>query len=160
MNQKNIKLLHYISILGLFMMSVIFLFMPGDPFAYGVTLKKVLLAILFWSGMISVIVTQVKLTNIFKSSKEYNEKFRKRKIGIACFFSNRYASIADLVCVLSLILLIISFFLGEKMGYFYCVIYIIWFIFLFSFSMHCILNGKKYYYIRHILRSKELNKGV
>lgn len=149
MKMNKSRLLLLVSIAGFFVMSASFLLMPINAGKPGATLAKIVVGSLFWLGLSAGVVSQILLTKELKGTLAAMKRSprRKRGIGLITFLSNRYAAAADAVMVLSLILLILSLFLSRAFGYF-C--YIIWFVFLFSFSMHCVLNGKNYYSMKLI----------
>lgn len=81
--------------------------------------------------------------------------FRKKqmatrgKIGIITFFRNTPAKLMDCICIAGIILLLISVKAEFLQGYLQ---YIISFLVLFSFHMHCILNGENFQYMCNEIR--------
>lgn len=145
-NKKGFMML-YISIGSFFLMSVSFLLMPIDFAAKGLQIFNLLIGIMFWAFLILGIVTQAMLNKQRKSWLVRNRirRFQFRgKIGLISFLQNLPACIADGILVLSIIGLIISIIATNGIGY---TCYIFMAMTVFSFCMHCILNGKVYYFL-------------
>lgn len=139
---KKARILLSGSVVSFFLMSASFLLMPIDLMANAVV------GIMFWIFFLLGIVFQIILASQ-KESWIQNEQKRKRRlhkkrVGIFSFMQNFLACIADVICVLCIIGLIVSVYLTNGIGY---VCYIFMAMLSFSFCMHCILNGKIYYYI-------------
>lgn len=152
---RDITLL-YISIISYFVMAVTILFMSTENYAFRTTI-----AIIFYIGLIIGIVTQVLLSkrrrNWIKENKVSDEKMLDGRIGLLAIAQNRFALVADGACVVSLIAFIISHFVSYGLAY---VGFVFLAIFIFAFCMHCVLNGKVYYYItnKRRLLKKERSK--
>lgn len=145
-NKKGFMML-YISIGSFFLMSVSFLLMPIDFAAKGLQFFNLLIGIMFWAFLILGIVTQVILGQIRKNWFIRNRirRFQFRsKVGLVSFAQNLPACIADGIFLVSLIGLIISVIVTNGIGY---ACYIFMALLVFSFCMHCILNGKIYYFL-------------
>lgn len=104
---------------------------------------------IFWLGFIGVIVTSIYITVSKNKDKDFKKTYTKRrKFGLTHFFQNKYAFVCDVFLFVSIIaFLITSIFLGTT---------ILPFLFLslliFSFGMHCMLNGSNYIYINYKVR--------
>lgn len=149
---KKQKFMFWISALGFFAMSLSFLFMYQDIMYIGVPLRIIIAGIAFWGMLIIAVAAQLMLCVSMRELIKSDFSTKKRKIGLICCFSNRYAAVADLFMIVSMIILIISFIFTDASNYFN---YIILSVFVFSFSMHCILNGRKFYYMIHNKYFKE-----
>lgn len=105
--------------------------------------------ILFWLSLLGSIAIYVVLAcrrrRWYQNSQARRGRFM-RGIGIISFFKNRYAMVADVSMMASLCALVVSFWLTNGHGW---VAYLCTAWFLFSFSMHCVLNGKIFYYVTH-----------
>lgn len=152
MKIKKQKYMFWISTLGFFVMSLSFLLMYRDIMYIGVPPRTIIAGIAFWGMLIVGVVAQLMLYISMREPIKSDFSTKKRKIGLICFFSNRYAAIADLLMMVSAIILIISFIFTDASNYFN---YIILSVFVFSFSMHCVLNGRKFYYMIHNKYFKE-----
>ena len=152
MKMKKQKCMFWISAFGFFAMSLSFLFIYQDIMYIGTSIRKVIAGIVFWVMLIIGIAAQIMLYLSLRKSIKADFTTKKRKIGLICFFSNRYAAVADLFMTLSVITLIISYAFTDASNYFN---YIILSVFVFSLSMHCILNGRKFYYMKHNKYFKE-----
>ena len=155
MGKKKNYMTLYTSIGSFFLMSVSFLLMPIDFAAKGQQIFNLLIGIMFWVFLILGIITQTMLNRARKSwfIRNHIRRFQFRgKIGLISFLQNLPACIADGMLVLSVIGLIISIIVTNGIGY---VCYIFMSLTVFSFCMHCILNGKIYFFL--INQDKILN---
>ena len=150
MNKKRTDVVWLgVSVFFFLMLSISFLLMPiegGNPekslSGYGLAAGA-----MFWLSIIMMIVTQSVLARRRKSwctAHRIRKSKMPQKIGLISFFKNGYAIIADVVTVISLAGFIIAMFATQGTGY---ICYVFASLFVFSFSMHCVLNGKVYYYI-------------
>ncbi len=145
----------YISIISFFLMSASFLVMPFDYKTTGIEAMDFLGGIMFWMFLILGIASQIILAQKRKNwfIKNHVRRFKgKSKIGIVAFFQNLPAIIADCMVILSVLGLTISAIVTDGTGY---VCYIFVSSLVFSFSMHCIFNGKIYNFLANI--DKDLN---
>lgn len=158
MGKKKEIILLYISIGCFFLMSVSFLLMPIDFATKGLQIFNLLIGIMFWVFLLLGIITQFILGHMRKNWFIRNRirKFQFRsKVGLISFVQNLPACIADGIFVISLIGLIISVIATNGIGY---ACYIFMALLVFSFCMHCILNGKVYYFLTNqdkILKSSQ-----
>lgn len=136
-------------IFSFFMLSVSFLLMPlGDTaFVNGISVYALAAGIIFWVSIIIAIVAQSVLAGRrrawYRTHQGEKQKI-KQSIGVWSFFQNAYASIVDIAAILSLIGLIVAMFVTKGTGY---ICYVLVALFVFSFSMHCVLNGKVAFYV-------------
>ena len=109
----------------------------------------------FWIGLIGTIYMALKINCSRKGSYRFNELFGNRKqLGLIHFFQNTEAMIMDVTMVISLIVLIIARLCSANLQ----IIYVIIAVFVFSFGMHCMLNGINYKYINYSKYVKEQKK--
>ena len=102
--------------------------------------------LLFWIGLIGTIIFAVKINTSRKRSPVFKELYGdKTKLGLIHFFQNRFAIISDSVLFLSIIGLIISRITSNNLN----IQFILLSILIFSFGMHCMLNGIDYIYIKY-----------
>lgn len=150
MNRKKVDSIWLgISVFCFLLLAISFLLMPFGTTATADKISAVTLisGIVFWASIVLGIVAQCVLSSRRKAwySKNRIKKSRvKQKIGLISFFKNTYAAIADIGLALSLTGLIAVLIVTQGTGY---VCYVFISLFVFSFSMHCILNGKNYYYV-------------
>ena len=97
---------------------------------------------LFWGCMIAGYVVFCVI-NAHRKKESDGENIKKR-LGLISFFSNKYAQIFDIAMAASFVLILICG-LVLKMDNGVLVLFIS--MFIFSFHMHCILNGVNYAYI-------------
>ncbi len=148
----------YISIGSFFLMACSFLLMPINFETTNLQFMSYCVGIMFWVFLILGIVSQIILAKQRKNWFIRNRirRFRtKSKSGVIAFVQNLPATIADITLVISIIALIVSIVLTNAMGY---ACYIFMALLVFSFCMHCILNGKIYYYLTNqssILRTAQ-----
>ena len=128
--------------------SLIFSFMTSDATTAG-RVGSITIGIIFWLGLIAGVVFTILLSKQIKATG-----IHKGKIGLITFFSNPIAIIFDCLMILSFIgsVLIVVFQSEQLIGYFVIAL------FIFSFEMHCVLNGKNYLYIKQ-KKQEEKNNG-
>lgn len=138
-----------LSIFFFLMFSVSFLLMPlgSETPTENISAYTMVAGLMFWISIIMGIVTQCVLAHRRRSWYVIH-RIRKvratQKFGVISFFKNSYATVADAVTILSLIGLVIAMIATQGTGY---ICYVLVSLFVFSFSMHCILNGKVFYHI-------------
>ncbi len=141
MQNKTDGLLLCVSIAGFFLLSVSFMLMPIDQLGF-------LPGILFWSGLIIgtalQIILEVRRRSLFSKYNIKRKTMQKPRNGLLSFACNRIATIADIALLVSLVASVPAFLLTHARGY---VCYVCLALLVFSFSMHCILNGRIYFYI-------------
>ncbi len=149
MNNKKDSIWMGISIAFLLMLSISFLLMlPEDDSS--IVEKSVFMFVsggMFWVSSIMLVISQIVLSRQRKKWYAVN-KVRKdigsRRLGVISFFSNTLATVADIISVLSLVGLVIAMVASKGGGY---ICFVLISIFVFSFGMHCILNGRVYYFV-------------
>ena len=147
-----------LSIFFFLMFAVSFLLMPlgSETPTESISVYTMVAGLMFWISIIMEIVTQCVLAHRRRSWYVIH-RIRKvratQKIGLVSFFKNSYATIADVVTILSLIGLVIAMIATQGTGY---ICYVLVSLLVFSFSMHCILNGKVFCHI--INQNKMQNK--
>lgn len=150
MNLKKGFIPLMISIFGFLIMSSSFLLIPIDIEVISLRIS----GFMFWSGLIVGIGFQVYLS-IYRRNMMTNRIRRKInrqvKIGIISLCRNTVAIIFDSIMAISVIGLIITMILTNGMG---TICYVFIFLTIFSFCMHCIFNGRIYYYITGRSRKK------
>lgn len=137
------------SIIFFLMLSVSFLLMPlgNEASTESISLYTLIAGLMFWISIIMGIITQCVLAYRRKNWQAIHRIKKARvaqRIGLISFFKNSYAAIADAATILSLIGLVIVMIATQGSGY---ICYVCISLFVFSFSMHCILNGKVFYYV-------------
>lgn len=158
-NQKSELILLIVSIASFLLLSLAFVLMPLKNIT-GMAVFSILPGIMFWLFLLLGILTQVLLANkrknwIVKNKAQMNA-FYKKRIGIFSFAQNPPAIIADVICMLSIIAFVVAMYLTNGTGFRYICIAIA----IFSFCMHCILNGKIYDYITKKNKITKSRKGV
>ena len=158
MKQRQIdRILLGISVGGFLIMSVSFLVMPIESIT-------ILPGLLFWLGLVLgiglQIVLEVRRRAFFKSYAIRREKMQKPKNGLLSFGSNSVAIIADRSMIISFVAMILAFVFTKGYGY---VCYVFIATTVFSFCMHCVLNGRIYFHaknqlkVRQVLEQKKAN---
>lgn len=112
------------------------------------TVISVILGVVFWVGILGGIVCDLLL-----SKRRRKAQYQSGKLGVISFFSNRYAKIADIVAVISFIASL-AVLISETTA---AVGAVALGMFIFSFAMHCVFNGKNYHYITN--STEEKNNG-
>lgn len=105
--------------------------------------------ILFWIALIGTITMAAYITYSRQRSKGFQQAYPNHKrLGLIHFFQNTEAFIFDVLMFISLIGFIITrIWVGTTMWPF-----IFLSILIFSFGMHCMLNGSNYIYINYKIR--------
>lgn len=144
-NVRKIKRLFWLAVGFLFLMSGTILFMPMVS-KTGENNRQVLLLMgtVFWGSAIAG-YTMLLLAN---SERKW---FLKNKVGIdnkmnclpgiITFFTNVPATIADVVAILSFVLMVIINFTDRRYNY---ISYVLLFLLVLSLNMHCLFNGRIY----------------
>lgn len=130
-----------ISIISYFLLAASFLFMPLEN-----EQLQIMAGVMFWVFLILGIVSQVLLAIWFRQACSKNKEWRiqKQRIGIFTIGKNKFSVVADIVLLISAVTFVVLMIFTRGTGY---ISYIVLTILVFSFSMHCVLNGKVYYYI-------------
>lgn len=106
----------------------------------------------FWVGIVGTFYMSWRINQCRKRSVRINDcKAKWKQIGLLHFFKNKYATLADSIMFFSLVgLVCIKLF--TKTSFF---AYLFLAVFIISFGMHCMLNGKCYEYIKEKRRDVE-----
>lgn len=156
--KKNMdSLLLGLSVGGFLNLAISFLLMPVDG-------AGIAPGILFWGGLIIGVALQIVLETrrkaLFARYDVKRESMQKARNGLISFGSNHLALIADILMVVSVIATILVFVLTKGAGY---LCYVSLSVLVFSFCMHCILNGRIYIFVknqkkvRQVLEQKKAN---
>lgn len=146
---KTESILLWVSIAALTALSASFLLMPMND-STSVNGNSAYLYIsggMFWASLVIIAIVQCVLSGYRKKWLAINrvKRMNQQRCGAISFFNNAFAIVADIATVLSLIGLIIAFVVTKGRGF---VCFAMISAFVFSFGMHCILNGKIYYFIK------------
>lgn len=141
-------ILFIISLFFFLLMSCSPLLIPMDRHLEIVDLMDFLPGSLFWGGMICGGICQVVLNIRRKQTLEKQgarkNQARKGRNGLICFFKNIPAIISDVTCVVSLAGLIVTTVISNGNDYIWLAMLTV---FLFTFCLHCIFNGRIYHYL-------------
>ncbi len=142
--KKADRCLLAISVIGYLFLSVSVLLMPVGNGVLRETPWRYLLGGLFWLSLLVGIIPQFVLSARYRSwhkkqagGKKQPEK--SQRIGLISFFQNPLARGADILLILSIVALVLFILLVNNTSY---VCYILFALIIFSFCMHCILNGR------------------
>lgn len=102
-----------------------------------------LVGICFWGGLIAGYI----LFGVINSKRKKKKESAKKRPGVICFFSNKYAKVFDILFVISLILSVVFMFIPALNQGIVLVLFIS--VCVFSLHMHSILNGVNYEYIQN-----------
>ncbi|MBE5872839.1 MAG: hypothetical protein E7287_00370 [Lachnospiraceae bacterium] len=126
----------------------------------GTTIQKVaayIVAFMFWTSIIFEILLAHWSDGERKQLDRYVlrcREIRRAPSGIFSFLKNTEAMVADILLFVSVAALGIILWMQIKTSW---IIISVLSIFVLSFSLHCILNGKNYRYLKKL---KEQNKGA
>lgn len=150
MSKKKVDIIWLVvSIFFFLLFACSFLIMPMETKAriFNISVNTFVSGLMFWVSIVMGIVTQcilaVRKKKWYKMNHIKNVKSSQR-LGLISFFRNNYATAADIVSAVSLIGFIVSMVVTYGTAY---ICYVFVSLFAFSFSMHCILNGKIFYHI-------------
>ncbi len=139
---KQLKKMMWWIWICLFISSFSLLFSFGGDFN-GSTMNKIFAyatGLGFWLGLL---IGYILLFVLNRNRKRYDNTALTRRAGIICFFSNRYATVFDILLAVSLIVTVLFFVLLS----YHSEAIIALCICLFSLHMHIILNGINFQYI-------------
>lgn len=147
--QKTEYILFGVSVLSFLMLAVSFLLMPieSETTQDKISVIALIAGVMFWVSIFIGLATQVILSVRRKkwySANRIKADKKEQKTGLISFFRNKYAIIADIASAISLIGLVVAMIVTHSTGY---ICYVFVSAFIFSFSMHCILNGKVFYFV-------------
>lgn len=100
--------------------------------------------VMFWVGLIIGCTMQIILIKKYRKAISRNKRHKSEKIGLISFFKNKIAIIFDILFIISIIGFIVEIVFTDMTPY---ICYITLSLLIFSFIMHCILNGKIFRYI-------------
>ncbi len=125
-----------------------------------ISIVSIICGICFWLFLILGIIFQIVLSNRIRKWKSKFYRIRrsmrmKPKLGIISFFKNIPGMISDILFVISILTLGISYFLSNGTS---IVCYISLSLAFYSFCTHCIFNGKNFYYMTNQRQIEEMYK--
>ena len=98
----------------------------------------------FWIGILGIVYCALKINKCRKRSLRFREQDTKQKqLGLVHFLQNKPAMVADVAMFVSLI----GFFIIKMCWESNTLSFALLAIFIFSFGMHCMLNGISYKFI-------------
>lgn len=148
--RKQRKRMLYIYTAFLAVLSVSVFMMPfGIRMADESMVLTYISGILFWIGLLGTIAMALYITYSRRRSQGFAKTYPNHKrLGLIHFFQNMPAFICDVLMFISLIGFIITrIWVGTTIWPF-----IFLSILIFSFGMHCMLNGSNYTYIHYKIR--------
>ncbi len=132
-----------LSIYGYLVMSISFLLMPFESMG-------IASGVCFWAGLLLgttlQVVLEIRRRAFFARIKVDRRAMQKNRNGLLSFGSNLAAKIADWTLAVSLVATTMVFVLTGGYGF---VCYVCIAVTLFSFCLHCILNGRIYVHAKH-----------
>lgn len=158
MNTKRDKRLMIMSLICLAVSSFSILGVVNASFDenYGSKAAAITVAVAFWAGLIIGYALLIKLNINRRASAVKIGRFKTGgcQFGIFKFFRNKEATVADIVMMLSLISFIIFRILDDVSVYLDLTVIAL---LIYSFHLHCILNGQNYRYIK-LLKNNQREK--
>jgi hypothetical protein len=144
------KLLFYLTVSFMALLSFTFLFMPyaseeaDKPDKLGLYLTGGAFWIFMILGYGFALIMGFRRRKIIKKYG-YDKISSFRRLGILRFFSNKTAGFCDVIFLISLVCFLICQFISYKNE---MVIYLLLSVTICFFHMHCMFNGRNYKYIR------------
>ena len=155
LEKKILKKLLYLSIACFLIFSVSFLLMPVEALG-------IIPGLMFWFGLIFAIISQILLElrrrSFFTAHNVDRRTMQKPHCGLLTFFANQYARMMDITFLVALIFSIAIFGITKGFGYI-CNVCIS--ISVFTFYMHCVLNGRNYFHTTNydtVLKAVKMNR--
>lgn len=141
------KILKYTFIAFLVLISVSLLLMPiSNGTEESNRILTICAGLFFWLGLMGTLTMALVINRNRKIDKKFKKEFPKLKqLGIIHFFQNKYACIADVAMFISLV----GFLISELWINVLFVSFFFLAVFVFSFGMHCMLNGINYKYLNY-----------
>ena len=145
------KRLLYIYIVFLTILSASIILMPiGELF--GVEVYNAVSGGLFWIGFIGVLASAIYITISRRRSRGFDRLYPNfKRFGPMHFFSNKAALIFDVLMFIAFIGFCIVCLLTENLTLKFVMLSSV----IFSFGMHCMLNGSNYIYINYPTRREK-----
>lgn len=149
--RKKQMFAHYVIFLLVWTISI-FLMYIASMYKDATKVPTLIAGGVFWIGLIGTLGSARKINNTRKNSYIFKkENSRIKQFGLIFFFKNKEATVADIAMIVSLLgfaavriyadsLFLLFFFLA---------------VFVFSFGMHCLLNGKNYIYLKYKVRRED-----
>lgn len=152
MSRKQIDtLLLGLSIGAFGIMSISFLLMPMEQIS-------ILAGGIFWlallTGLILQVILEIRRRDFFARYRVRRQQMQRKRNGLLTFGANRIARMADTVLALSVICLILAFWLTRGTSY---LCYILIAITAFSLCMHCVFNGRIYF---HVINQTKIQRAL
>ncbi len=145
MKEKKIYFYSYIIFWAIFSLSFVFMPSAVNAMYNGTNGLLYFVGVSFWLGLIVAIVSIMLINIARKRDAKFREKYKGLKqFGLVNFFKNKIARIFDIVVAVSFLVNIVIRIVNVNQT----LIFIGISIFIFSFGMHCILNGVNYIYIK------------
>lgn len=141
MGRKGEVTLLSISIGGYALMAVSFMLMPLET---QTNYTGAMFWVMLMLGIAGQVALDIKRKMFFKRFRVNYRKTQKRFCGAFAFFSNLPAKIADIAFPVSLVGMILSFWLTRGVGY-SCYVFIS--LTVFSLAAHCIFNGRNFFFV-------------
>ena len=152
---KILKKLLSISIACFLLFSVSFLLMPVKDLG-------IIPGLMFWFGLTLAIISQILLElrrrSFFAAHNVDRRILQKPHCGMLTFFANHHARMMDISFLVALSFSIAIFGITKGFGYI-CNVCIS--ISVFTFCMHCVLNGRNYFHAKNydtVLKAVKMNK--
>lgn len=140
--KRKRMLLRYV--IALCMLSISFPFMPLAVRIQEQTMALLYIsAALLWIGGIGTAVTAIKISRVRRKNAAFREQYPElKRLGLTHFFQNRPAARVDAAFAVSLLALVAAAVWGDQTAIFICIAFAV-----FTFGLHCMLNGVNYVFI-------------
>lgn len=148
--RKQRKRMFYLYTMFLAIVSLSVFLMPwGMKMAESTMLVTYISGVMFWIGLIGTIAMAGYITYSRRKSIGFQDRYPQLKqLGIIHFFQNMPALICDILMFLSVIgFAVMRIWFGKTIYPFVFLSLLI-----FSFGMHCMLNGSNYIYVNYQTR--------
>lgn len=146
--EKTLVLTFVFSLICMVIFAASFLLMP---IANGISLNEeknsmlYAVGVTFWLSLFLALILSLATSLIRKKCPPKDNRLKKFP-GAISFFSNKEATVADILAVIFIIAFVVCAFVMN--GY---LIYVFLFLAVLFFEAHCVLNGKNYQYIKELI---------
>ena len=151
--RRQVKFFMFICFLLILSISILMMPISSD-IKEASLIPLIITGILFWFGLVGTIWMAININLSRRASTEFKEMYPNiRKFGLIHFFQNKPAIIADVALFVSLLMFIlVKLFSDNNILQFIAIALIV-----FTFGMHCMLNGINYKYVNYKSRREKVS---
>lgn len=140
-------------VIFLFVLAVSIILMPiSSSMKETARIWLILNGFLFWTGILGTVFMAFRINHCRKKNDSFKQMYPNlKRLGFIHFFQNKPAIIFDITMFISIIGFILTKIFVEELILPFAFLAL----FVFSFGMHCMLNGIGYLYINYKVRGED-----